>query len=133
MRISEARTIGSKVPIPERSASTIRKVFDGGAHFDVASSTDWKDPSIDTATNASVAADAEQVFQQALMKAGTAELRRVRVEIDRQEIQLFGRVSSFYLKQLAQEVLRPHAGEKQITNHLQVHGQAVTKSINHPR
>ncbi|MCO8124063.1 BON domain-containing protein [Stieleria sp. TO1_6] len=50
------------------------------------------------------------------------ELRGLRVDEESNELQLHGRVRSFYHKQLAQEAILPLAGNLQVVNHLHVHG-----------
>lgn len=62
----------------------------------------------------------QKVFRDALAKAGQGELKRIRVGIDDRTLFLTGKVSSFYLKQAAQEAVRPHAIGLDICNQLTV-------------
>lgn len=48
------------------------------------------------------------------------ELRRMEVTVSKDEIELRGTVSSFYLKQVAQEIARKVASHRHIKNLLQV-------------
>ncbi len=61
-----------------------------------------------------------QIFQDALSNAGHRELRSIRVFLNRKAVKLRGTVSSFYLKQVAQEAIRPHAIGLKILNELVV-------------
>lgn len=56
----------------------------------------------------------------ALSNSGRSELRSLDVQICEDRLVISGRVGSFYVKQLAQEVLRPHVGEIQIVNQVRV-------------
>jgi hypothetical protein len=66
--------------------------------------------------------------QQEVAEAATAmlanssirELRQLRVDRSANELQLIGRVSSFYHKQLAQETVRPIAAGMQVVNNVDV-------------
>ncbi len=60
------------------------------------------------------------MLRDALAKAGQGELRRIRVGIDDRTVFLTGEVSSFYLKQAAQEAVRPYAIGLDICNELTV-------------
>ena len=51
-----------------------------------------------------------------LAKSSVRELRSLRVDGSENELQLSGRVSSFYHKQLAQETVRPIAAGMQVVN-----------------
>lgn len=62
----------------------------------------------------------ECLFADALVRSGAPELRRVNVSVDDGRVMLFGSVSSYYLKQLAQESLRPCAIGMKIDNQLKV-------------
>lgn len=55
-----------------------------------------------------------------LLKSSNPELRRVRVQESDESIVLRGTVSSYYLKQLAQESMRPVAEGRRIVNLLEV-------------
>jgi hypothetical protein len=55
-----------------------------------------------------------------LAQSSVAELRRLRVDETANRLQLSGRVSSFYHKQLAQELVRSVAGEMQMVNRVDV-------------
>ena len=65
----------------------------------------------------------EEVAQAAvdvLANSSVAELRTLRVDKTETELQLSGRVRSFYHKQLAQETVRPVAGGMQVVNRVMV-------------
>jgi hypothetical protein len=104
---------------PSATTSTA-KAFDAGPHFDA--------PSADRRSNQEGGgkcgpveiSDKQAVFLDALANSGSGELKRVRLEVEDGQIRLAGRVSSFYVKQLAQEVLRPLAIGMQISNELRV-------------
>ncbi len=55
-----------------------------------------------------------------LRTSSNPELRRLSVRESDEEIRLTGRVSSFYLKQLAQESVRPVAEGRRIINQVEV-------------
>lgn len=55
-----------------------------------------------------------------LAENSVPELRQLRVDEDSNELQLRGRVRSFYHKQLAQEAVLPLAGGLRIVNHVDV-------------
>ena len=55
-----------------------------------------------------------------LAKSSVPELRNLRVDEESNELQLRGRVRSFYHKQLAQEAILPLAGNLQVVNHVDV-------------
>ncbi len=59
-------------------------------------------------------------FRMALNSRGYRELTRVRLDIDHAVVTLFGEVSSFYMKQLAQEALRPLSIGMRIDNQIHV-------------
>ncbi len=59
---------------------------------------------------------ADQVLQQSPIPA----LRRLHVAESEREIVLSGRVSSYYLKQLAQEAIMPILGPRQLANQVLV-------------
>ena len=48
------------------------------------------------------------------------QLRRLVVTTTDEEVVITGRVSSYYLKQLAQEALRPTLGDRRLVNHVVV-------------
>jgi hypothetical protein len=48
------------------------------------------------------------------------QLRRLVVTTTEQEIVITGRVSSYYMKQLAQEALRPTLGDRRLVNDVEV-------------
>ncbi len=53
---------------------------------------------------------------QALLRNAHPALRRLSVEETEEAIVISGRVGSYYLKQLAQEVVRPVRGVRQLVN-----------------
>jgi len=55
-----------------------------------------------------------------LARSSISELRQLRVDGKENELQLRGRVRSFYHKQLAQETVRTVAGGMQVVNHVAV-------------
>ncbi len=59
----------------------------------------------------------EQV-QFALSRASNPELRRIIVEQTEEAVILYGKVSCFYMKQMAQEVVRHCAEERLIINRI---------------
>jgi hypothetical protein len=48
------------------------------------------------------------------------QLRRLVVTVNEVEVVITGRVSSYYMKQLAQEALRPTLGDRRLLNHVEV-------------
>jgi hypothetical protein len=60
------------------------------------------------------------VFYSALRGTGYGELARVQLSLDDVQVELSGEVSSYFLKQLAQETIRPLAIGLRIVNHLHV-------------
>ena len=58
--------------------------------------------------------------QSRLYKSGYPELRLVSCDFHEGALTLRGRVSSFYLKQLAQELIRPLDGAGEVCNRLEV-------------
>ncbi|MCO8123275.1 BON domain-containing protein [Stieleria sp. TO1_6] len=62
----------------------------------------------------------EAIFQDALCKHSCSEFRSIEIELTDGQITLHGQVSSFYLKQLAQETVRPYAIGLQIDNRIVV-------------
>ncbi|MGI9472796.1 MAG: BON domain-containing protein [Rubripirellula sp.] len=57
-----------------------------------------------------------------LANSSVRELRQLRVDGTANQLQLSGRVRSFYHKQLAQETVRSVAGGMQMVNHVRVSG-----------
>mgnify|MGYP001817592390 CR=1 FL=1 len=57
-----------------------------------------------------------------LAQSSVPELRTLRVDEESNELQLRGKVRSFYHKQLAQEAVFRVAGELQVVNHVDVRG-----------
>jgi osmotically-inducible protein OsmY len=55
-----------------------------------------------------------------LAESPLAEVRQVRVEQDGDRVVLFGRVRTFYAKQMAQETIRPATSGLHIVNSLAV-------------
>ncbi len=56
----------------------------------------------------------------ALKRSLHPALRRLHVEESEECLVISGRVTSYYLKQLAQETLMPHRGERQLVNRVSV-------------
>lgn len=56
----------------------------------------------------------------ALLSASNPELRRLEVRETDDEVRVTGQVSSFYLKQLAQEAVRSAANGRPIVNRVEV-------------
>ena len=50
------------------------------------------------------------------------QLRRLMVTVSEVEVIITGEVSSFYMKQLAQEAVRPTLGERRLLNLVEVSG-----------
>ena len=48
------------------------------------------------------------------------QLRRLVVTVNEAEIVITGRVTSYYMKQLAQEALRPTLGDRRLSNRVEV-------------
>jgi len=48
------------------------------------------------------------------------QLRRLVVTVNEAEVVITGRVSSYYMKQLAQEALRPTVGDRRLLNQVEV-------------
>jgi hypothetical protein len=48
------------------------------------------------------------------------QLRRLVVTVNEAEVVITGRVSSYYMKQLAQEALRPTLGDRRLLNRVEV-------------
>ena len=64
--------------------------------------------------------DAANAASKVLANSPVIELRFLRVDHSENELQLSGRVRSFYHKQLAQEAVRPVAGGMQVVNRVDV-------------
>ena len=64
--------------------------------------------------------DVEQAAIDVLANSSVRELRQLRVDGSSNQLQLSGRVRSFYHKQLAQEVVRAVASGMQVVNHVHV-------------
>ena len=62
----------------------------------------------------------ELLLADALSKSGVRQLCRIQVTILEGSVTLNGRVDSFYLKQLAQEAVRPSADGMRILNQIEV-------------
>lgn len=59
-------------------------------------------------------------IQHLLAESPIADIRRIRVERQGDQVFLQGRVRSFYAKQMAQETIRRAAGDLQIVNSVSV-------------
>ena len=117
-----AKTRSAETPSTVSSSvtSAIRKRFNGDGHLG-SDPTGARFFSAEDAVDAAPAQCAKQEqFDQLLCNASTSELKKVRVEVHDGLVCLHGRVSSFYVKQLAQETLRPYAIGLKIDNHLVV-------------
>jgi hypothetical protein len=57
----------------------------------------------------------------ALSASPQPELRRLLVSVSEAEVVISGRVSCFYLKQLAQETVKPTADGKRVVNKVEVY------------
>jgi osmotically-inducible protein OsmY len=56
----------------------------------------------------------------ALTTSPLPQLRRLVVTVNDDEVVITGRVSSYYMKQLAQEAVRPTLGDRRLLNHVEV-------------
>lgn len=56
----------------------------------------------------------------ALRRSSHPALRKLNVEDNEGHLVLSGRVTSYYLKQLAQETIMPHRGERKLVNNVHV-------------
>lgn len=65
-----------------------------------------------------------------LQSTGYRALRRLECRVNDRTVELYGVVESFYLKQLAQEAVRPITHVKRIENKLNVAPEAVSSAIN---
>jgi hypothetical protein len=64
--------------------------------------------------------DLHDLCGQALNFTGVPALRDIIVSEHKDSIVLTGKVSSFYLKQLAQEAVIPHLGDRSLVNRISV-------------
>ena len=64
--------------------------------------------------------DVATTASEVLAQCSVAELRRLRVDEKSDTLQLSGEVSSFYHKQLAQDLVRGVAGDMQVVNRVSV-------------
>lgn len=55
-----------------------------------------------------------------LHKSPLPQLRRLHVVVNEQEVIITGQVTSYYMKQLAQESLRPLLGRRRLVNRVEV-------------
>lgn len=140
MPIIDYRTAPSRVPMPKTTIATSQTVFDGGGHFDLASTNVPPEQSAEPSgrsacltQDAPLPGELERILHDALAKAGSAELRRIRVRIEGSDVLLVGQVSSYYLKQLAQEAMRRFIGKMQICNCISVDGHNVDGRRLRPR
>ena len=62
----------------------------------------------------------EAALQMALRKSGCGDLRRIRISLSHDQVQLVGRAPSYYIKQLAQESVRPLVFGLHIDNQIRV-------------
>ena len=61
----------------------------------------------------------------ALTSSPLGQLRRLVVTVDSTQVVITGRVSSYYLKQMAQETVRPVLGARTLLNHVEVNPEAA--------
>jgi hypothetical protein len=57
---------------------------------------------------------------EALLSSPLPQLRRLVVTVSESEVVITGQVPSFYLKQLAQEAVRPTVGRRKLLNRVEV-------------
>ncbi len=62
----------------------------------------------------------ESCVDKALRESPLTSLRRLRVEETDEEVVLTGTVSSYYLKQMAQETILPVLGRRELLNRVKV-------------
>ena len=62
---------------------------------------------------------------EALTSSPLGQLRRLIVIEDDTQVVITGQVSSYYLKQMAQETVRPLLGERTLLNHVEVCSDAA--------
>lgn len=58
---------------------------------------------------------------EALATSSLPQLRRLRVTVNEDEVIITGQVASYYLKQLAQEAIRPALGDRRLLNLVEVY------------
>jgi osmotically-inducible protein OsmY len=80
---------------------------------------EWLDLNTKTPTAAG-GSEIEEAANRRLRESAYIELRRVNVSCDNSSIRLFGCVSSYYIRQLAQAMLQGLDGVKSIDNRLEV-------------
>lgn len=61
----------------------------------------------------------------ALTSSPLGQLRRLVVTSDESRVVITGQVSSYYLKQMAQETVRPAVGTRALLNHVEVCPEAA--------
>jgi hypothetical protein len=61
----------------------------------------------------------------ALTSSPLGQLRRLVVTSNAHQVIITGQVSSYYLKQMAQETVRPHLGTRTLLNHVEVCSDAA--------
>lgn len=61
----------------------------------------------------------------ALTSSPLGQLRRLVVMVDDNQVVITGQVSSYYLKQMAQETVRPLVGERLLLNNVEVCPEAA--------
>ena len=62
---------------------------------------------------------------EALTSSPLGQLRRLVVVADDKQVVITGQVSSYYLKQMAQETVRPLVGSRRLLNNVEVRPEAV--------
>ena len=67
----------------------------------------------------------ESEVETAMQSRGYRRLKPVRVDADRETVTLSGKLNSFYLKQLAQEISKKVPGVCRVVNHIEVTRDAV--------
>jgi hypothetical protein len=70
--------------------------------------------------NMTTSAVAQQPVEQTLRQSPIPALRKLRVEESEKEVVLTGNVTSYYLKQLAQEAVMPVLGKRGLLNQVVV-------------
>jgi hypothetical protein len=89
----------------------------------IAASREFQTQGIEVRSLGSGGAPTDAVLDRVQMRFRTSPyvaLRRLRCEYRGGVLVLHGRVASYYLKQLAQEVVRRLAGVEEIANHVEV-------------
>ena len=61
----------------------------------------------------------------ALTSSPLGQLRRLKVTADALQVVITGQVSSYYLKQMAQETVRPALGDRTLLNRVEVRPEAA--------